>query len=52
MNLIKQNIDNIYVIGLFMFVIVIDIFIVFEQFLEVYNVQFLDDEGKFCFDNF
>lgn len=50
-NLIKQNINNIYAIGFPMSAMATDTFTVFEQFLEAYNVQLLDDEGKLRFDD-
>ncbi|WP_228024095.1 ABC transporter substrate-binding protein [Synechocystis salina] len=50
-NLTKQNINNIYAIGLPMSAVATDTFTVFEQFLEAYNVQLLDDQGKLRFDD-
>ncbi|WP_265583295.1 ABC transporter substrate-binding protein [Synechocystis salina] len=48
-NLNKQNVNNIYAIGLPMSAVATDTFTVFEQFLEAYNVQLLDDEGSSAF---
>ncbi|MBE9174518.1 carbohydrate ABC transporter substrate-binding protein [Synechocystis salina LEGE 06155] len=50
-NLTKQNINNIYAIGLPMSAVATDTFTVFEQFLEAYNVQLLDSEGELRFDD-
>jgi multiple sugar transport system substrate-binding protein len=50
-NLTKQNVSNIYAIGLPMSAVGTDTFAIFEQFLEAYNVQLLDDEGKLRFND-
>lgn len=50
-NLNKKGISNIYAIGLPMSVAATDTFVIFEQFLEAYNVNLIDKNGNLRFND-